>query len=385
MIATPHSDHSAAAAAAAGVRAGGRACDECLAYAWLISRLSGHLDQARGRIATVLALDAVRLLAAVGGSQRAALHSELSRFDAAAARDRAAAAGVELICRCDTAYPARLRELDGPPAVLHVAGGLDRFLEFVTGQPVAIVGARRATTYGFEVARSLGSDLGAAGIVVLSGMALGVDAAAHSGALAASAPTVAVMPAGAERAYPPAKRALHAQICAAGAAISELPPGAQVRRWTFPARNRIIAALAAMTVVVEAGARSGALITAACARTLGRPVGAVPGKVTSRLAEGPNELLADGACVVRGAQDVLDLLFGTNARRVPLPDRRWLPPELHALLSAIADGEETMAALARAGLPADRGLAALASLELEGYVRRDAGGRFSVRLCEPPR
>ena len=147
----------------------------------------------------------------------------------------------------------------------------------------------------------------------------------------------------------------------------------------FPARNRIIAALAAMTVVVEAGERSGALLTAGFARSLGRPVGAVPGRVTSPLSDGPNQLLADGAYVVRAPQDVLDLLFGAGARRVPAAEQPSCRRELRVLLAAIAEGEDTAGALARAGLPAERGLAALASLELAGYVRREPGGRFSVR------
>ena len=356
-----------------------RACDRCLARSWLIARLSGHLDHARGQIATVLALGDEDLLAAVGGDQRSVVRAELRGFDPAGARRQAAATGIELICRCEPEYPFRLRALEGPPAVLHVSGGLDRFLGLVADEPVAIIGARRATMYGVEIADSLGSGLGAAGVAVVSGMALGIDSAAHRGALGIAAPTVAVLPGGAERAYPPAKRALHARIRATGAAVSELPPGAQVRRWTFPARNRIIAALSAMTVVVEAGERSGALLTAGFARSLGRPVGAVPGRVTSPLACGPNNLLAEGAYVVRSAQDVLDLLYGVGVRRAQRPEQAELPPELRVLLAAIAEGEDAAAALARAGLAPDRGLAALASLELAGYVRRETGGRFSVR------
>ncbi len=358
---------------------GARACDRCLARSWLIARLSGHLDHARAQIGTVLGLGDEDLLAAVGGAQRSLVRAELHGFDPADARDRAAAVGIELICRCEPDYPFRLRALEGPPAVLHVAGGLDRFLRLVADEPVAIIGARRATMYGVEIADSLGSGLGAAGVAVVSGMALGIDSAAHRGALGISAPTVAVLPGGADRAYPPAKRALHARIRATGAAVSELPAGAQVRKWTFPARNRIIAALSAMTVVVEAGERSGALLTAGFARSLGRPVGAVPGRVTSPLAYGPNNLLAQGAYVVRSAQDVLDLLYGIGVRHAQRPEQAELPPELRVLLAAIAEGQDAAAALARAGLAPDRGLAALASLELAGYVRREPGGRFSVR------
>ena len=264
--------------------------------------------------------------------------------------------------------------------MLHVAGGLERFLTLVADEPVAIVGARAATTYGLEIAASLGRGLAGAGLTVVSGMALGIDSAAHEGALNGGHPTVAVLPCGADRAYPRAKRHLHARIRESGAAISELPAGTRPWRWTFPARNRIIAALAAITIVVEAGERSGALLTAGLARSLGRPVGAVPGRVSSPQSCGPNALLAAGAYVVRGAQDVLDHLFGEGVRRARCSERPELAPELRLLLSAIADGYDTASALERAGLPAQQGLAALASLELAGYVRREAGGRFAVRV-----
>jgi DNA processing protein len=133
-----------------------------------------------------------------------------------------------------------------------------------------------------------------------------------------------------------------------------------------------------MTVVVEAGERSGALVTARCAEAIGRVVGAVPGRVTSSLAAGPNGLLAGGARVIRGPQDVLDALFGPGARTVAVNDKPELAPELRVLLGAIGDGKDTAAALDRSGLSPEQGLAALASLELAGYVRREAGGKYSV-------
>ncbi len=287
-------------------------------------------------------------------------------------------AGVEAICRCDPRYPARLRELESAPAVLFVAGGAERLLALLAEDPVAIVGARRASDYGLDVARSLGRALSRAGLTVLSGMALGIDSAAHAGALEAGAPTVAVMPGPAGRAYPARGRGLHRQIVARGAAVSELPAGAPVWRWTFRARNRIIAALAASTVVVEAGERSGALLTARYAAELGRPVGAVPGRITAPAAAGSNGLLADGAYVVRGPQDVLDQLFGAGVRGAAAEARAALTPELRRLLAAIGDGADTAGALHRAGVAAQEGLTALAALELAGYVRRGAGGRFHV-------
>lgn len=354
-----------------------RACDHCTARSWLLGRLAGNLDKARGRIEQVLALCDDDLIAAIGGREQPRMRRELETLDVDEMRSRARAAGLETVCACDPAYPSRLRALAGPPAVLYVAGGLDQMVDLLFEEPVAIVGSRRASPYGLDVARSLGRGLAVAGVTVVSGMAIGIDSAAHAGALEAGGPTVAVLPASANRPYPPGKRALHRRIVADGAAVSEVGPGAGVWRWMFPARNRIIAALAAMTVVVEAGERSGALVTARLARGLGRPVGAVPGRVTTPQAAGPNGLLAAGACVVRGPQDVLDHLFGVGEHAVGEP-RRQPPPELRSLLQAIAEGHETAAALARAGFGPDQGLVALAALELGGFVHRGPGGRFRV-------
>jgi DNA processing protein len=260
-----------------------------------------------------------------------------------------------------------------------VAGDLRRLLELAAGDPVAIVGARKPSAYGREVARSLGRGLAVSGITVVSGMAVGVDSAAHAGALDVAGPTLAVLPGSADRPYPAGMRTLHRRIVAGGAAVSELGPDTSIRRWMFLARNRIIAALSAMTVVVEAGERSGALVTARLAREIGRPVGAVPGRVTTPQAAGPHGLLAAGACLVRGPQDVLDHLFGARVRLAGARHgRREAPVELRPLLAAIEDGHETAAALARAGFAPEEGLAALAALELDGFVRRGVGGRFSV-------
>jgi DNA processing protein len=354
-----------------------RACDACTARTWLIGRMAGHIDQARARIESVLELDDAELIAALGGRQRDRLRGELADVDLAAVRSCADRAGVETICVCDPAYPRALRALPAPPAVLHVAGGLRRLLALADADPVAIVGSRRATAYGLDVARSLGRGLGRAGLPVLSGMALGIDSAAHAGALDADAPTVAVMPGPAEQPYPAGKRSLHRRILADGAAVSELGPGTKIRRWMFLARNRVIAALAAMTVVVEAGEYSGALVTARLAGELDRPVGAVPGRVTAPQSVGSNWLLAGGARLVRGPQDVLDHLFGAGVRRAA-PPRGHPPAELRALLGAVAEGHDTLAALACAGFEPDAGLRGLAALELGGYVRRTAGGRFTV-------
>ena len=354
------------------------ACHACLQRSWLLRELAGHLDLVRADVTALLALGNHELIAAVGGRRREELVSRLGEYDPLDGRSQAELSGLDLICRCDDAYPEALRDLAATPAVLHVVGGARRFTGLAGSQSVAIVGTRRASSYGISVARSLARGLAVAGVPVVSGMANGIDAAAHEGALSVAGPTVAVLPGPANDVYPRGASGLYRRLLEVGAVVSELPPMASIRSWMFLARNRIIAGLAAMTVVVEADEGSGALLTAGCAAGLGRLVGAVPGRVTARHAAGPNRLLSGGAHVITHAQDVLDLLFEAGTRRAPADDRPELTAELRAVLEAIESGHDTPAALVRRGIAAEPPLAALASLELAGYVQRGAGGRFTV-------
>jgi DNA processing protein len=213
---------------------------------------------------------------------------------------------------------------------------------------------------------------------VISGMALGIDAAAHVGALETGT-TVAVLACGADRAYPARHRGLYERIVERGVAIAELPPGTPPWRWSFPARNRLIAGLALLTVVVEAGERSGSLITADFAMQQGREVGAVPGQVTSPLAAGTHGLLATGAALVGGPQDVLDLLAAQGGVVRSAPERaRPAQPRLRAMLDAIAAGRDTVGRLVGAGVAIDDALAGLAELEALGHIRREIGGHLVV-------
>ena len=357
-----------------------RACQRCLRRAWLVAALAGHLQYVDGppAVRALLALDDDELMAALArGDHGARVRAGHRGFEAAAARERCRAAGLHAVCRCEPSYPPALRDLEAAPAVLHTTS-LEG-LTVATAEPAAaVVGARRASPYGLEVARALGRDLGAAGVPVVSGLALGVDGAAHAGALAAGGPTVAVLAGGADVPYPASHAHLYRGIAGGGGAVvSELPPGTRAFRWCFPARNRIIAALAGATVVVEAAPRSGALVTAAVARELGREVGAVPGRVTSSLAAGANALIADGAHLVAGAQVVLDLLYGAGARRVPArPVPADLDPALRRLLDAVAAGHDTVATAARHADGAGDAAVALTRLELLGLLRRTAGGRY---------
>lgn len=354
-------------------------CPTCLRRSWLVARLAGHIELAwlaRRPLPALLTLADDALMAALAGAERAGIAGEYECFDPVAASARAADAGVIALCACDARYPACLRDLPDPPSVLYLRGSVERFDRCLASDRVAIVGARRATPYGLEQASSLARGIAAAGLAVVSGMALGVDAAAHAGALAAGGLTLAVLAGGPERPYPASKRELHRRIVATGAVVSELPPGTNARRWCFPARNRIIAALAHATVVIEAGERSGSLITATLAAELGRDIAAVPGLVTAPLAAGTNALIADGARLVRGPHDVLELLFGAAAPSCPGAPAEDLEPDLRALLDRVGGGADTVAALTAGGGRIDAVLAGLAQLELRGRIRRAAGGRY---------
>jgi DNA processing protein len=209
-------------------------------------------------------------------------------------------------------------------------------------------------------------------------MASGVDTAAHEGAQHAGGDTIAVLASSPERPYPPSGRQLHGQILATGAVVSELGPGVPVRRWMFPARNRIIAALADMTVLVAARQGSGAIGTAREADRLKRKVGAVPGQITAPLSFGPHVLLRFGAHLVAEPFDVLKAVYEDSPRLRPPGLDRPRDPSLIPLFEALADGYDLPDAFAEAGLEAGDGLAALAALEMSGRVRRHAGGRYTV-------
>ncbi|MHB8692350.1 MAG: DNA-processing protein DprA [Solirubrobacteraceae bacterium] len=283
--------------------------------------------------------------------------------------------GVDSFSRGSALYPRALEDLPDPPPTLYFAGSPFR----LNHEAVAIVGARKASSYGLAMAQALGRDLACTGLAVISGMAHGIDAAAHRGALEADGWTIAVLAAGAGEAYPPSNGPLYREIVdSGGLVISEEPPGTDNQGWRFLKRNRIIAALARVTIVVEASQRSGALATAAHARSMGRRLGAVPGRVGSPHAAGPNALLAAGGSVIRGVQDVFDVLYGPGTLAAPERSRPPLDPGQAAVLDAIADGYDSAAALSRAGIEPEQGLATLAALELGGHIVRGPGGRFTV-------
>jgi DNA processing protein len=270
--------------------------------------------------------------------------------------------------RGEAAYPPLLAAIHDPPAVLWVRGEGD--LALLSSVSVAVVGARACSSYGRSVARSLGRELAAVGVPVVSGMARGIDGEAHRGALEAGGPTVAVLGCGIDRDYPAAHAELARRIVERGLIVSEYQPGVEPAPWRFPARNRIISGLCRAVVVVEARERSGALITVDFALEQGREVLAVPGEVTSALSAGSNALLRLGAAPALGVDDVLEAI-GVVVER-PAPEE----PEGDAarLLAALRDAPATADELVHAtGLPAADIASLLVELELAGRVAAGDG------------
>ncbi|MBI5070526.1 MAG: DNA-protecting protein DprA [Deltaproteobacteria bacterium] len=277
------------------------------------------------------------------------------------------------LLRGEPGYPARLAATDEAPPQLRLAGEL--------GPPgvtrVALVGARASDDYGLDMARSLAAGLARAGVSVISGGARGVDGAAHEGALAAGGHTVAVLGTGVDVDYPVGNRRLFERILAAGGALlSELEDGTQGSPWSFPRRNRIISGLSDAVVVVRAGEKSGALITADWARRQRVPLLAVPGDADNPLSAGPLGLLRTGARLVTRAADVLELLGLAGQAELPLPGPELQGPAA-AVWAALSRSPQHADELARAaGLPPGAALAALLELELSGLAEQRPGQRF---------
>jgi DNA processing protein len=293
--------------------------------------------------------------------------------------------GATHVCPGDDAYPSPLLDLPDPPASLFVVGR-----EPHTSPPaVAIVGARKCSAYGREVAELLGRGLAGAGVTVVSGAALGIDAAAHRGALSSGGPTMAVLGSGIDVLHPPSNEGLIRRIAASGTVLSEYPPGTAALPWRFPARNRLVAGLSRGVVVVEGAPGSGSMITAEFSLELGRDVFAVPGAVTSPLSAVPHQLIRDGAWLARSPEDVLEALgwtAATSGAAGPETAARGasaseavrsvapLGPDERRVLDAVAGNPVTADAVAAdAGLPVGETLSALVALELRGLVREVAG------------
>jgi DNA processing protein len=295
-------------------------------------------------------------------------------FDGEKFRAGFEAQGFRFVGRSEPGFPRLLRELHDPPPGLFLRGSGE--VELLCEPAVAIVGARMCSSYGSQVARLLGRELAAAGLVVVSGLARGVDGEAHRGALEAGGGTIGVLGCGIERDYPAAHAHLARGICGTGLVISEYAPGVEPAPWRFPARNRIIAGLCQATVIVEARERSGALITADFALEAGREVFVVPGEITSTLSAGTNALLRSGATPLTSSADVIEL-FGVEPTRTAELD---LGKDAEAVLEALVREPASADELGRVtGLDAAALATALAELELTGAVAEADGLYRAVR------
>lgn len=290
--------------------------------------------------------------------------------------------GVDMLIEGATDYPGLLAQIDDPPGVLFVRGRL----EPCDSMAVAIVGARHATAYGRRVAWQLAGGLARAGYTVVSGLARGIDAAAHRGALDAGGRTIAVLGTGVLEIYPPEHAELALEIVARGAMISEAPPFTTARRGVFPRRNRIVSGLSLGTVVVEAAEHSGALITARLAGEQGREVFAVPGAIDCRMARGCHRLIRDGARLVESVDDILAELgplfeptVAADGRRIHAPAELLLDDVERRVLDAVDSGAGTDidGLVAASGLATSQVLATIGVLEMRRLVRRLPGNRLA--------
>ncbi|HEY8304831.1 MAG TPA: DNA-processing protein DprA [Solirubrobacteraceae bacterium] len=360
------------------------ACGQCARRAWLLERLNVALDfRARdlARFWRLLELSDDELIDAIGGRRRGELREDYKRWKPS---DAAAHHALSTTCVHRSSYPRSLRGNALAPRALGVREGVERLESILEGGIVAIVGTRRASDYGMETARELSRGLAASGVTVSSGFGEGIAAAVHTGALEAGGQTLAVVAGGLERCSPAWCRGLYRRILQDGCAISELldGDGPRSRGWWQPARDRTLALLAGLVIVVEAREHPWELACARVAQMRGTPVAAVPGRVTSTASTGSNSLLMEGARLVRGPRDALDALYGVAAREPPgaagdtASAATEIGPRLARVLALVGNGRDTPAKLA-ADLK-DSGAIALALIELElaGLVVRGDGGRY---------
>lgn len=364
------------------------ACEQCLRRSWLLAVLSTRLAyqaRDRGRLLALLALGDEELVQAIGGRRRGELRARYARFTREEINWEV---GVETICRHHPGYPRGLRLAgDRAPRMLYVADGAQRLVELGSEPTVAIVGSRQATDYGLEMARSLARGLAASGVTVVGSLSDGIAVAAQTGALEVDGKTLTVIDGGLDVGCPARRRALYGRLRKAGCTVAELPCGCGVRQWCYPARERIVSGLAELTIVVEADENPGELVGARVAKVLGRTVAAVPGRVTSPASRGTHRLLMEGAALVRGPGDALELLYKGNPPRKPAgipritttPQPAELEPRLKETLEQVGAGRDTPAKLTGTSRDSGELLLALSELELMGLLTRGDGGRYVPR------
>jgi len=365
------------------VGAGGP-CRQCLRRSWLLAELGAVLERCareRARLLELLQLEDESLIEAVAGRRRGELRERHAAFDPGVDGGRP---GVAAICRHEREYPQSLLGASAP-ALLHVDPSPGRLAGLLAAPAVAITGSTRASDYGREVTRGLARGLAASGVTVIASLGDGIALAAHAGALEARAGSVAVLGGGLAVSVPARRRRLYGLLMRAGCAVSELPADCRGRRWGALASERIVAGLASVTVLVEGAGTPAELTAARLARTLGRTVAAVPGRVSSPLSDGPHALLLDGAELVRGPHDVLELLARNDRPGARLHAgaaaglRRHaarLPPRLRETFELVGAGSDTPDRLERAAPQASELLLSLSELELLGLLTRGDGGRY---------
>ncbi|MBI5286627.1 MAG: DNA-protecting protein DprA [Deltaproteobacteria bacterium] len=282
---------------------------------------------------------------------------------------------VSILTIKDKGYPKNLLTTYDPPPYLYIKGRIEE----VDNVAVAVVGSRIPTPYGISVAERMAGELASNGVTVVSGMARGIDSAAHRGALRANGRTIAVLGCGVDVIYPKENKRLYEEICSSGAVISEFPMGTPPYRANFPLRNRVISGLSLGVVVVEAGARSGSLITARLALEAGREVFAIPGSITSYRSKGTNRLLKEGAKLVEDVGDILEE-FSLSKRLAEDPSPRVSSQE-ERILDLLCDEPlfiDTI--IQRTGLPAQQVMSLLLTLELKGFISQQPGMFFMKRI-----
>ncbi|MGA9285600.1 MAG: DNA-processing protein DprA [Solirubrobacteraceae bacterium] len=354
-------------------------CPQCERRAWLLDELAVRLDfRARDLscLWSLLELSDRDLIDAVSGRRRDKLHEACESWETT---NEQTEPDIERICKHHTAYPACLRSDALAPRTLGVRGGLDRLNNVLARKVVAVVGTRRATDYGMELARGLARGLVSCGLTVAGCVGDGIASAVQAGVLEAGAMPLGVMTGSLRRCSPACHEPLYRRMVATGCVISEqaFSRHARPQSWWSPAAHRTLALLAELTIVVEAGEHPRELACAHVAWTRGRYVAAVPGRVTSPASKGSNGLLMNGARLVRSTQDVLDVLYGVDG---PQASDRGEPvalePQLAKVLASVGGGKDTVGKLAEGDIEPGQLALALVKLELKGLLVRGDGGRY---------
>jgi DNA processing protein len=359
-------------------------CRECARRAWLLAKLGSRLDREierheQSRLWSLLELPDLELIAAIGQQRQAELQTAYAEWQPAPrCRDEQAQA----LCRHHAAFPRNLREDALSPHSFELRGGVEHLRDLLEEKVVAIVGTRTASDYGMEVARELARGLATTGITVASDFAEGISSAVLAGALEADGAPLAVMSASVERCTPAWRAPLYRRVLERGCSIAESHPSSRARRWWQHAGVRTLALLAQLVIVVEATDEPWNLACANVAFSRARHVAAIPGRVSSPGSRGTNRLLMDGARLVRGPQDALDVLYGVGIYETvdeslgPVD----LQPRLASVLELVSRGRDTLAKLAASDTHSDDVAVALTELELCGLLSRGDGGRYVPRL-----